>query len=121
MNRSGSGRSNLPRLTNGRLTAENATLKQLLQVAYDLNALQITGPGWLDSDRFDLAAKSPQGVPDSDLMPMLQSLLAERFQLTAHRENKELPVYALIVAKDGLKISVFDPSHIPHLATAQPQ
>jgi uncharacterized protein (TIGR03435 family) len=113
VNRSGSGSSNGPRLTNGRLSAENATLKQFLQAAYDLNALEISGPGWLDSDRFDLIAKSPQGVPDSDLMPMLQSLLKERFQLTAHRENKEMPVYDLIVAKDGLKISVFDPSHIP--------
>ena len=113
VNRSGSGASNGPRLTNGRLFAENATLKRFLQVAYDLNALQISGPGWLDSDRFDLAAKSPPGVPDSDLMPMLQSLLKERFQLTVHRENKEMPVYDLIVAKEGLKISVFDPSHIP--------
>ena len=113
VNRSGSGASNGPRLTNGRLSAENGTLKRFLQVAYDLNALQISGPGWLDSDRFDLAAKSPQGVPDSDLMPMLQSLLKERFQLTLHRENKEMPVYDLIVAKEGLKISVFDPSHIP--------
>lgn len=46
-------------------------------------------------------------------MPMLQSLLRERFQLATHRENKETSVYDLIVAKDGLKISVFDPSHIP--------
>jgi uncharacterized protein (TIGR03435 family) len=113
VNRSGSGGSNAPRLTNGRLWAENATLKQSLEVAYDLNALQISGPDWLDSDRFDLAANAPQGVPDSDLMPMLQSLLKERFQLTAHRESKEMPAYDLIVAKGGLKISVFDPSHIP--------
>jgi uncharacterized protein (TIGR03435 family) len=107
------GVSNPPRLTNGRLTAENVSLKQILQVAYGLSALQISGPGWLDSDRFDLAAKAPQGAQDSDLMPLLQSLVKERFQLTAHRESKEMPVYDLIVAKDGLKISVFDPSHIP--------
>ena len=44
---------------------------------------------------------------------MLQSLLKDRFQLTVHRENKEMPVYNLTVAKDGLKISVFDPSHMP--------
>ncbi len=113
VNRSGSGASDGPRLTNGRLSAENATLRRFLQVAYDLNAVQISGPGWLDSDRFDLAAKSPDGVPDSDLMPMLQSLLKERFQLTVHRENKEMPVYDLVVAKDGLKISVVDPSHMP--------
>lgn len=113
VNRGGTGASNGPRLTNGRLSAENATLKRFLQVAYDLNALQISGPAWLDSDRFDLAAKSPEGVPDSDLMPMLQSLLKERFQLALHRENKEMPIYDLIVAKEVLKISVFDPSHIP--------
>jgi len=113
VNRSGSGGSNGPRLENGRLSAENATLKRFLQVAYDLNALQISGPGWLDSDRFDLAAKSPEGIPDSDLMPMLQSLLKERFQLTLHRENKEMPVYDLIVAKGGVKFSLFDPAHIP--------
>jgi len=113
VNRSVDGSSSYPRLTNGRLAAENATLKMILQAAYGLSSLQIGGPDWLDSDRFDLAGKSPEGVPDSDLMPMLQSLLKERFQLTAHRENKEMPVYDLIVAKDGLKISLFDPSHIP--------
>jgi uncharacterized protein (TIGR03435 family) len=113
VNRTDSGGTNLPRISNGRMRAENASLKQILQVAYGLSALQIGGPSWLDSDRFDLAAKAPEGVADSDLMPMLQSLLKERFQLTAHRENREMPVFEMIVAKDGLKISVFDPSHIP--------
>ena len=70
VNRTGSGATNLPRITNGRLTAENVTLGQILQVAYGLNALQIGGPVWLGSDRFDLAAKAPQGVPDSDLRPI---------------------------------------------------
>lgn len=113
VNRSGDGRSGYPRLTNGRMTAQNATLKMTLQVAYGLSALQIDGPGWMDSDRFDLEAKSPQGVPDSELMPMLQSLLMERFHLAAHRETKETPVYDLIVAKVGLKIAPFDPDHVP--------
>ena len=113
VNRSGDGRSSYPRLTNGRMTAENATLRMILRVAYGLTALQIEGPGWLDSDRFDLEAKSPPGVPDSELMPMLQSLLKERFQLAAHRETKEMPVYDLIVAKGGIKVAPFDPAHIP--------
>jgi uncharacterized protein (TIGR03435 family) len=113
VNRTGDGVSNPPRLTNGRLTAENVSLRQILQVAYALTALQISGPAWLDSDRFDLAANAPQGVKESDMMPMLQSLLKERFQLAAHLEKKEMPVYDLTVAKDGLKISLFDPSHIP--------
>ena len=113
VNRTDDGNSSLPQLRNGRLTAERVSLRQILQVAYGLTALQISGPGWLDSDRFDLAAKAPQGVKDSETMPMLRSLLKERFQLTAHIENKEMPVYDLTVAKDGLKISLFDPSHIP--------
>jgi len=112
-NRSGDGSSNYPQLANGRLTAENATLKMILQAAYGVTSLQIIGPDWLNSDRFDLAAKSPEGVPDSNLMPMLQALLKDRFQLTAHRENREMPVYDLLVATGGLKISLFDPAHIP--------
>jgi len=75
------------------MTAHNATLRMILRSAYGLSALQINGPDWMDSDRFDLDAKSPPGVPDSELMPMLQSLLKERFQLAAHRETKEMPVY----------------------------
>lgn len=113
VNRSGDGRSSFPWLINGRMTAENATLRMILRAAYGLTALQINGPDWLDSDRFDLEAKSPPGVPDSELMPMLQSLLKERFQLTAHRETKEMPVFDMVVAKGGLKIAPFDPAHIP--------
>jgi uncharacterized protein (TIGR03435 family) len=113
VNRSNDGSSSYPRLTNGTLTAQNATLKMILQAAYGLSALQINGPGWLEADRYDLEAKSPQGVPDTEMMPMLQSLLKVRFQLMAHRETREMPVYDLIVGKDGLKISLFDPSHIP--------
>jgi uncharacterized protein (TIGR03435 family) len=95
------------------MTAENATLRMILRAAYGLTAMQIEGPGWLDSDRFDIEAKSPPGVPDSELMPMLQSLLKERFQLAAHHKTKEMPVYDMIVAKGGLKIAPFDPAHIP--------
>jgi len=113
VNRSGDGLSSYPRLRNGRLTAVNTTLSKILQVAYRLGALQITGPGWIDSDRFDLEGKSPEGGPDSDVMPMLQSLLKERFNLSAHLEKKEVPVYDLVVAKDGPKFKRLDPSHIP--------
>ncbi len=112
-NRTGNNSWNYPRLTNGRLTATNVTLKMILQSAYVLGALQIEGPAWLESDRFDLEAKSPAGVPDNQMRPMLQSLLKERFQLTSHRESREMPVYELIAAKSGLKAPVFDPEHIP--------
>jgi uncharacterized protein (TIGR03435 family) len=113
VNRTGDGGSNAPRLTNGRLTAENTTLRTILQVAYGLGPVQINGPAWIDSDRFDLDAKSPQGVPDAALMPMLQALVKDRFQLTAHRETRDAPVYELTVMKAGPKFSAFDPAHVP--------
>lgn len=93
--------SSSPWLINGRMTAENATLRMILRAAYGLTALQINGPDWLDSDRFDLEAKSPPGVPDSELMPMLQSLLKERFQLTAHRETKKCPCSTWLSRKEA--------------------
>ena len=58
----------------------------------------------LGSERFDIAAKLPEGSEQTDVPEMMQSLLADRFQMKAHREMKELPVYSLEVAEDGLKI-----------------
>lgn len=111
VNQTGSGGSNFPRLKNGTLNAENVSLLMLLQAAYDLSALRIVGPNWLDSDRYDVTGKSPQGVSDGELMPMLQALLKDRFRISGHREMKEMTVYEMIVGKDGLKMSVFDPTH----------
>lgn len=113
VNQSGSGGSNFPTLKNGTLSAQNVSLGMLVQAAYDLSALRIVGPNWLDSDRYDVAGKAPQGVPDSELMPMLQGLLKERFQLSSHHELKEMPVYEMIIAKEGFKMSPFDPAHPP--------
>ncbi len=61
VNRSGEGRSSYPQLTNGRMTAHNATLRMILRSAYGLSALQINGPDWMDSDRFDLM-RNPRPV-----------------------------------------------------------
>jgi len=102
-----------PRLANGKFTAENTSMRTILQVAYGLTSVQITGPGWLDSDRFDLAATAPQGVPDTELMPMLQALLKDRFNFTAHNEKKEMSVYNLVVMKEGPKFAILDAAHIP--------
>jgi len=113
VNHSGDGSSNAPRLTNGRLVAENATMRTILQTAYGLSALQIAGPAWIDSDRFDLEAKSPAGIPDSAMMPMLQALLKERFQMAAHSETRSTAVYDLTVTKGGPKFLPFDPAKIP--------
>jgi uncharacterized protein (TIGR03435 family) len=110
VNRTGSGGSNFRGLRNGKLSATNVSLLMLLQSAYDLGGPRIIGPAWLDEDRYDVEAKSPEGVPDSQVMPMLQALLKDRFRVSVHRETREMPVYEMIVAKDGLKIKLFDPA-----------
>ena len=88
----------------GRLTA-NATLQMLMQNAYAVQAFQIEGgPGWINSDRFEIEAKADGNATRDQIFLMLQSLLEERYQLTFHREMRELPVYALVAAKGGLKL-----------------
>jgi uncharacterized protein (TIGR03435 family) len=81
------------------------TLIMLIGQAYRIKPFQIVGgPSWLGSDLFEITAKA-EGTADFDkVMLMLQSLLAERFQLVIRRETKEMPVYALLVAKGGPKL-----------------
>jgi uncharacterized protein (TIGR03435 family) len=88
----------------GRVNYRNVCLKDVLQRAYGVRRGQISGPSWLDSDRFDIIAKVPEGVSDDQIPAMLQTLLSERFKLTLHREKKEMPVYALLVGKNGAKL-----------------
>lgn len=109
INTSGDGSASYPNLRNGHLQATNATMRMILQSAWGLNSAQITGPSWIDSDRYDIEAKSPAGVPDTEIKPMLQALLKERFQLEAHLETKEQPVYNLVVMNGGPKIQPTDP------------
>jgi len=111
VNTSGSGSSQTPWLAKGRLTATNTTMRQMLQSAWGFSSPQISGPAWMDTERYDLEAKSPEGVADTEIKPMLQALLKERFGLAAHIETKEMPVLNLVVMKDGPKIKPTDPEH----------
>jgi uncharacterized protein (TIGR03435 family) len=88
----------------GRVNYTNVTLKNVLMRAYNVKGYQISGPGWLDSERYDIVAKVPDGVPKEQIPAMLQNLLAERFRMAVHRETKEQPVYALVVGKGGPKL-----------------
>jgi uncharacterized protein (TIGR03435 family) len=87
----------------GRFTAMNIALRFLIRTAYRLQDDQISGgPTWLTSDRFDIVAKTEDGASPTQLPSMLQGLLADRFKLAAHHETKELPIYALVLARsDG--------------------
>jgi uncharacterized protein (TIGR03435 family) len=80
------------------------SLKDLIANAYKVKAYQITGPGWLDTERFDIVAKMPEGAQKDDAPAMLQALLGERFKLTVHRETEEHPVLALVIGKGGPKL-----------------
>jgi len=90
----------------GRLDESNITVKFLIQQAYNVKDFQISGgPGWINSERYDLVAKADGDVGRMDqIRPLIQKLLADRFQLTIHRGTKELPIYALVVGKNGPKL-----------------
>jgi hypothetical protein len=87
----------------GTLSMRRVSLKSCIQWAYGLSGFQISGPGWLGSDRFDITAKVASPAKDDQLRLMLQSLLAERFKLSLHRDQKEQQVYVLTVSKGGPK------------------
>jgi uncharacterized protein (TIGR03435 family) len=79
-------------------------LKDYIRMAYRVKSYQVTGPDWIDSERYQIDAKLPAGATREQVPDMLQSLLTERFQLKFHHETKELPVYALEVAPGGAKL-----------------
>src|SRR3974377_1263385 len=89
----------------------NATLKMLLTQAYEVKNYQIEGPAWLDSEGYDINAQIPEGG-EKDVPLMLQNLLAERFQVKLHKEEKPLPIYELAVAKAGFKLKELDPEEL---------
>ena len=91
------------KFTPGRFTCSNATLRNLIMGAYSLEDYQISGPGWLDSVGYDIIATMPPSTSSDDAMLMIQSLVTDRLKLKIHRETHELPVYALLVGKGGLK------------------
>jgi len=86
----------------------NTTVSDLLTMAYDLHPKQIVGgPSWLESDKYDVTGKpdAPGAPNNAQLKIMIQKLLADRLQLTFHREKRDLNVYALTVGKTGIKLS----------------
>ena len=90
-NKSGSAEADFRPVVGGRLTVNNVTVKTLMTAAYHLNDFQISGgPGWIDSDRFDINAKAEDNVSLQEALRMLQTLLKDRFKLTFHRESKEV-------------------------------
>jgi uncharacterized protein (TIGR03435 family) len=80
------------------------SLKDYIRAAYQLKIYQVTGPDWIGGERFDINAKLPSGSTEDQVPDMLKALLIERFQMKSHMETKDFPVYALVLAKGGLKM-----------------
>jgi uncharacterized protein (TIGR03435 family) len=97
----------------GRITYTGVTLKALVARAYAVKEYQVEGPQWLDGERYDVIATIPKGANKEQVGLMMQRLLAERFNLTLHREQKPLAVYTLSVAKGGPKLEEVDPEKLP--------
>jgi len=115
------GRNTFVNITpGGGFRATNVNVRFLIRVAYHVQNFQISGgPAWMSSEMYDIAAKSADGA-DVDIRRMseaqreeyekriqlkVQNLLADRFNLTIHREAKEMPVYELVIAKGGPKLA----------------
>jgi uncharacterized protein (TIGR03435 family) len=95
----------------GRSSATNVPLKILIALAYHVRPEAVTGgPGWLGSDRFDIVAKALQTTPPDEIRRMLQTLLAERFKLELHIDQRIMTVYALLPGKGRLKLQPSEPA-----------
>jgi len=102
-------------------------LKLLIAAAYNLSPKVISGgPSWVDDDHFDIVALTPGDTrpPQPEQMAMLRTLLAERFKLSFHREDKDFSIYALEISKGGPRLkesaaAASDPAQL--ISTVYPQ
>jgi uncharacterized protein (TIGR03435 family) len=112
------------RMDAGRVEIDGVPLPDIINMAFRVRAYQVTAPSWLGAGmaapRFDIHATLPAGARPEQVPEMLQGLLAERFKLTYHREKREQPIFALVVAKGGPKLmeSPPDPPQDAAAATA---
>jgi uncharacterized protein (TIGR03435 family) len=82
----------------------NMSIGALILVAYDTTVRQLAGTERLMSEAYDIAAKAERPVTRDEMLAMLRRLLADRFRLTVRRETREVPIYAVTVAKGGPKL-----------------
>ena len=95
------------RNSGGTFLAVNYSLRRYIAMAYglpDSRQYLLSGPEWLDSERFDISAKYPAEASNADSMLMLQRLLEERFGLKVHHATQDFTAYALVVGKNGPKL-----------------
>jgi bla regulator protein blaR1 len=120
VNRSGERGFSTGGMNGGRYQARNIPAKILVAQAFGVRESQIVNaPGWMDSERYDIVAKANPDLSGSgELKILLQSMLADRFRLSFHRETKEVPGYSLVIAKSGYKIKRNSGSDTPDLKSS---
>ena len=94
-----------PKPRPGSLRMHDVTVHTCIKWAYGVQDNQIAGPAWLDSERYDLVAKADTPATEAQMKLMLQTLLADRFQLAFHHQDKELKAFVLTIAKGGPRLS----------------
>jgi uncharacterized protein (TIGR03435 family) len=88
----------------GTVTMRNVNLKACIRWAYHVTEYQVSGPAWLDSERYEIAGKAAGPAAEEQLRLMMQALLQERFKLALHRQIKDFQVYVLVPGKNGPKV-----------------
>jgi uncharacterized protein (TIGR03435 family) len=89
--------------TPGVWTCQNMDLHNIIGIAFNLRSQQLITPDWIKEPRFDITAKIPEGATRDQFYLMFQNMLAERFGLKVHHDQKEVQGYELTVAKNGPK------------------
>jgi len=92
----------------------DVTIETLIKWAYGVQRGQVSGPGLLTSERYDLTAKADGAATGDEMKLMMRALLTERFKLAFHREKKELRSFALVVSKGGPKMKQATPDEVPY-------
>ena len=100
-------------VTKGRVTMGFVPVSSLIMQAYKIKPHQLSGPAWMNEERFDITATFPEGATEEQLPAMLQQFLADRFGLTFHWNSEEKAVYALQVDKGGPKLKEAEPPAQP--------
>jgi len=89
-----------------RLTMRNLTMRRIVAWAYHVQSQQVVGPGWIDTEHYDILARTAKPAVEDEMRPMLEALLAERFHLAVHRDTRQMEVLALLQPKGGHKMTV---------------
>src|SRR5262245_27073170 len=101
------------KITPGNFAYTNVLLAEYIKLAFGINNRQLLGPRRIYEDRYDIVGKASTPAREDEILVMLRTLMTDRFQMKFHRENREAPVYALLVEKDGPTFTASRSDNLP--------